>query len=81
MRELKKNINEGTEMGEIGNVQIDSTSGPDGLMVQLTPINGERHVQMDKPRCTKSCTTFNEGSRKERATFQNMKGKSSRRLC
>ena len=24
MRELKKNINEGTEMGEIGNVQIDS---------------------------------------------------------
>ena len=37
MRELKKNINEGTEMGEIGNVQIDQFAGPDGLMVQLLP--------------------------------------------
>ena len=28
MRELKKNINEGTEMGEIGNVQIDLVLRP-----------------------------------------------------
>ena len=68
MRELKKNINEGTEMGEIGNVQIDQFAGPDGLMVQLTPINGERHVQMDKPDAQKVAQRLMKwSSSKERA--------------
>ena len=68
MRELKKNINEGTEMGEIGNVQIDQFAGSDGLMVQLTPINGERHVQMDKPDAQKVAQRLMKwSSSKERA--------------
>lgn len=74
MRELKKHIEtlkkitEGTEMGEIGNVQIDQYAGPDGLMVQLTPINGERHVQMDKSDAQKVAQRLMKwSSSKERA--------------
>ena len=60
--------NEGTEMGEIGNVQIDQYAGPDGLMVQLTPINGERHVQMDKSDAQKVAQRLMKwSSSKERA--------------
>lgn len=46
-------VSEGTEMGEIGNVQIDQYAGRDGVMVQLTPVNGERHVQMTKEEALK----------------------------
>lgn len=53
--DTEESVTESTEMGTIGNIQIDQFASSDGVKVQITPINSQRHVQLDKEEAKELC--------------------------
>lgn len=55
MNNMEESVIESTEMGTIGDIQMDQFASSDGVKVQITPINSQRHVQLDKEEAKELC--------------------------